>query len=317
MTSPTCDPAVSEYLNQLRSEVDAALDAATRLDSGAPARLVEAIRYTLLAPGKRTRPLLVLLACELTGGNRAQALPAACAVEMIHAFSLIHDDLPAMDDDDLRRGRPTCHIQFDEATAILTGDALQALAFEMIGNLSPPALAGLCCKELALAAGPCRLVGGQMDDISREKGLGVTEGVQALKTSKTAALPLMERIHIRKTGALMRVSLRLGGLVAGAPMKKLDALDLFGVYFGLAFQITDDLLDVLGEEAEVGKRVHKDAQHDKWTYPILIGVDASRKEAIQAVQQAEKMLENVGGAPDSPAYEALRFLVGSLPDRSK
>lgn len=302
---------MKNYIETLRQEIDTALDQATVFDDGCPDRLKEAIRYSLLAPGKRLRPVLTLLACELLGGKRQEALPAACAVEMVHAYSLIHDDLPSMDDDDLRRGRPTCHKKFDEATAILAGDAILALAFEMIGNLTPPALAGRCCKELAVASGPCRLVGGQMDDVSREKQLDDPTAV--METS----LELMERTHLRKTAALMRVSLRLGALVAGASEAQLEALDQYGIHYGLAFQITDDLLDVLGDEQTVGKRLHKDADKEKWSYPTLLGVEQSRQEAENRVRSAEKTLENIGADPESLPLQTLRTLAQNLLDREK
>jgi geranylgeranyl diphosphate synthase type II len=189
--------SIKQYIENLRQEIVSALASATQFSADCPDRLREAIRYSLVAPGKRLRPTLVLIACELCGATeyRLNALFAACAVEMIHVYSLIHDDLPAMDNDDLRRGLPTCHRKFDDATAILAGDALLALAFEMIGNLTPPELAGRCCKELAAAAGACQLVGGQMEDMLREKMIGNVE----------STIQAMEHVHHRKTGALMRI----------------------------------------------------------------------------------------------------------------
>jgi geranylgeranyl diphosphate synthase type II len=268
------------YSDELRCEVEAALDDATMFDNHCPDRLREAIRYSLLAKGKRLRPVLLLAACELCDGDRQLAMPVACAVEMVHCYSLIHDDLPSMDNDDLRRGILTCHKKFDEPTAILSGDALLALAFEMVGNLTPT-LGGLCCKELAVAAGPCWLVGGQMDDIIHEKRLDGQTG---------CTIEDIERIHHRKTGALIRGSLRLGAIVAGASPTQLAALDQFGTNFGLAFQITDDILDVLGDEQVVGKRLRKDEGMDKWSYPRLLGIEAAKQEAKRAVAEAEKSL---------------------------
>ena len=298
-------PLPNHYTEALRQEIESALDSASQFSADCPDQLREAIRYSLLAPGKRLRPVLVLTACELcsTSERRHTALPAACAVEMIHAYSLIHDDLPAMDNDDLRRGLPTCHRKFDEATAILAGDALLALAFEMIGNLAPPELAGRCCKELAAAAGACRLVGGQMEDMLREKMIGNVE----------STLRAMEHVHHRKTGALMRVSLKLGGMIAGAPEQQLAALDEYGKYFGLAFQITDDLLDVLGEEATVGKRLRKDAEKAKWSYPHFLGIEGAKQAAETAVSAAEDAL--LIFASDSLPLQALRDLVQQLPNR--
>jgi geranylgeranyl diphosphate synthase type II len=221
---------------------------------------------------------------------------------MIHAYSLIHDDLPAMDNDDLRRGQPTCHRKFDEATAILAGDALLALAFEMIGNLTPPELAGHCCKELAVAAGACQLVGGQMDDMLREKMISGME----------TTVQMMEHVHHRKTGALMRVSLKLGGMIAGASEQQLNALDECGKHFGLAFQITDDLLDVLGEEATVGKRLRKDAAQEKWSYPYFLGTEGAKQAAETAVTDAETALSIFD---DTLPLQTLHNLVLQLPNR--
>jgi len=297
------------YAETLRQEIESALDSAAQFNTDCPSRLREAVRYSLLAPGKRLRPLLVLAACELCGTPsnaleyRRKALPAACAVEMVHAYSLIHDDLPAMDNDDLRRGMPTCHRKFDEATAILAGDALMALAFEMIGNLAPPELAGCCCKELAVAAGACRLVGGQMDDMLREEQGGKTE----------PAIEMIEHIHHRKTGALIRAALKLGGMISGASEQQRAALDEFGTHFGLAFQITDDLLDVLGNEEMAGKRLRKDAERAKWSYPHCIGIEASKHAAEQAVSDAEKALAIFG--QDTVPFQALRDWVQQLPNR--
>ena len=296
---------MKQYIETLRQQIESALDSATQFDVDCPERLREAIRYSLLAPGKRLRPTLVLLACELCGTPeyRLNALPAACAVEMIHVYSLIHDDLPAMDNDDLRRGLPTCHKKFDEATAILAGDALLALAFEMIGHLTPSELAGRCCKELAIAAGACQLVGGQMDDMLREQQIGNTE----------STIRMMEHVHHRKTGALIRASLKLGGMIAGASEQQLTALDEFGQHFGLAFQITDDLLDVLGDESTVGKRLRKDAGMAKWSYPHFLGIEGAKQAAEKAVNDAEQALAvfEQGTLP----LQTLRDLVRQLPNR--
>lgn len=301
--------AAQRYIEMLRGEVNEYLDMVSRFDDGCPQRLADAIRYSLLAPGKRMRPLLVLLACELCGGQRQLAMPAACAVEMIHCYSLIHDDLPAMDDDDFRRGLPTCHKQFDEATAILAGDALIASAFEMLGKIAPPELAGRCCRELALAAGPCQLVGGQMEDIISEKHL---DGGQP----EVTALELLEKIHQRKTGALIRVSLRLGAFVADAVETQLEKLNIFGTDFGLAFQITDDLLDVLGDEETVGKRLNKDAAAGKYSYPVVKGIEESQKEAAFLVNRAVESLIAVGSS-DSISFDVLRYMTLSLTGRTQ
>ncbi len=286
---------VGEALAAVTALVDPRLEAALALSDDAPPRLLAAMRYALLAPGKRLRPALVLWAAEAVGDARgpspatpsSAALAAAAAVEMIHAYSLVHDDLPAMDDDDLRRGRPTCHRAFDEATAILCGDALQALAFETLAAGLPPAVAARGCAILARAAGPEMLVGGQSDDLAAERGWLETE------RAGTGDDPVawMERVHRRKTGALFRASLALGGLAAGADEPSLGALDTFGRAFGLAFQIADDLLDAEGDADATGKRVGKDAERGKLTYPTVLGVDASRRHAQALVQEATAALE--------------------------
>ena len=272
MTSiPTAD--FVEYSRQLRHEVDEALTRYTTYDDDCPSHLAAAIRHSLLAPGKRLRPLLVLMACDACGYERSQALPAACAVEMIHTYSLIHDDLPAMDDDDMRRGRPTCHVQFGEATAILAGDALLAQAFEILArDTQPGEVAARCVAELARAAGASELVGGQEDDLKAE----FTNG----------GLEHLERIHRRKTGAMIRVSLRLGGLVARSTESQLAALDTYGEKIGLAFQIVDDLLDLNGDEAAMGKRLQKDSTKGKLTFPAVLGEAESRRRAAARIDEA-------------------------------
>jgi geranylgeranyl diphosphate synthase, type II len=286
-------------LNPYTELIEAALHKAVQFDADCPSHLAEAIRYSLLAPGKRLRPQLVLMAAEACGGDARAALPAAVAVEMIHAYSLVHDDLPAMDDDDLRRGRPTCHKQFDEATAILVGDALQARAFEVLAaQIQPPERAARCCAELARAAGAEALVGGQADDLAAE--------------FRHIGLERLQSIHRRKTGALFRASLELGAIVAGAKPEQHQALAAFGASLGHAFQIVDDLLDVGGEEASVGKRLGKDRKHGKVTYPALLGVDESRRRAEQLIARACQDLEIFGDAA-----APLRALAEFVASRSK
>lgn len=310
MASPSS--LLARYRDELCPAIEAALDRYSQLAPGCPAELREALRYSLLAPGKRLRPLLVLLAAKACGGQIPPALPPACAVEMIHAYSLVHDDLPAMDDDDLRRGRPTCHKQFGEALAILAGDALLALAFQVVAqDVEPPPVAARCCAELAEAAGPCQLVGGQADDILGRLCLGPEMPQGPLSPALAAkALAQLESIHRRKTGAMILVSLRLGALVAGATPVQLDALDRFGRCLGLAFQITDDLLDVRGCEAQVGKRLGKDAEQGKLTFPGLLGMDASSRRAEELIAQACEAL-----APLAPHAEGLAALAGYVLER--
>lgn len=284
MTNASLCP-FSQYVDQMRSEVDAALDRYSLPGEGCPHRLAEAIRYALLAPGKRLRPLLVLLAAEACGGSAELAMPAACAVEMVHAYSLIHDDLPAMDDDDLRRGRPTCHKVYGEAMAILAGDALFALAFETLTRLdAPPRVIADCCRELAVAAGPRNLAGGQADDIAPPQ---IDAGIGPL-----------EDIHRRKTGALIEASLRLGGLAAGADRDQLGALSEYGRSVGLAFQIIDDLLDVRGDEVALGKRVGKDSDRGKLTFPGVLGVDESTRRAESLVAAGCEAIDRLDVSTD-------------------
>jgi geranylgeranyl diphosphate synthase type II len=283
-----------DELNRYSELIEAALRKAIEFNAGCPSHLAEAIRYSLLAPGKRLRPRLVLMAAEACGGAAHDALPAAVAVEMIHAYSLVHDDLPAMDDDDLRRGRPTCHKQFDEATAILVGDALQARAFEILATeVQPSERAARCCAELAKAAGAAALVGGQADDLAAE--------------FRHIGLDRLQSIHRRKTGALFRASLQLGAIVADATLQQQQALAAFGESLGHAFQVIDDLLDVGGEEGSVGKRLGKDRRRGKVTYPALLGVEESRRRAEQLIAQACQALETFGAAA-TPLRELAEYV---------
>ncbi|MBH57888.1 MAG: farnesyl-diphosphate synthase [Planctomycetaceae bacterium] len=215
-------------------------------------------------------------------GNRSNAtLASACAVEMIHTYSLIHDDLPAMDDDELRRGLPTVHVVYGEANAILAGDALLAQAFEVIARSETTAETVVrCLKELTVASGPCQLVGGQVDDLQAENTVGNVQQLQ--------------RIHERKTGAMFRVSLRLGAIAAGASDEQIALLDTYGKHLGLAFQIVDDLLDEQGDVQQLGKQTGKDTEHGKLTYPALMGVQESQDLAADLIRQACEQLEPFG-----------------------
>jgi geranylgeranyl diphosphate synthase type II len=281
-----------------------AIETALRLTLGAgtadaPPRLAEAMAYSLFAPGKRLRPLLAVLACEAAGGVTADALPAACAVEMVHTYSLIHDDLPAMDDDDLRRGLPTCHKKFGEALAILAGDALLTLAFQVLAGSYGPRVAAVSCAELAAGAGAAGMVGGQVLDLEAEGRITPSGGHEPPEapTAQGAHAPRsegesLEAIHRRKTGALFRSSLRLGVYAAqadradGVNPDTLAAADDYAAAFGLLFQVTDDLLDATGSAEAAGKRVGKDAARGKLTYPGLLGVEESRRRAAKLGQDA-------------------------------
>jgi len=273
--------SLTESLAVLRQEIDAALDTYTAPGEGFPEELREAMRYSLLADGKRLRAVLVLLAAKAGGGTPGDALPAACAVEMVHTYSLIHDDLPAMDDDDLRRGKPTNHKVYGEAMAILAGDALLTLAFDVLSrDVQPAEVAVQCSARLATAAGPAGMVGGQVDDLKSEQCQGQLEQLHS--------------IHQRKTAALLGVSLELGALIAGADDATRTALASYGGKLGLAFQITDDLLDVRGDEEIVGKRVGKDSRRGKMTFPSLLGVEESQRRAQRLVDEAVSAVAPLG-----------------------
>lgn len=251
-----------------------------RLDC--PPRLREAMAYSLLAGGKRLRPLLAMVACEACGGDPYAALPAGCALEMVHTYSLIHDDLPAMDNDDFRRGRPTNHKVYGEALAILAGDALLTLAFEVIArDVEPDAIAAACCLELASAAGEVGMVAGQVVDIEAE-----TTGVKDVAH--------LEQIHRRKTGRLLTCGLTMGGRIAGADENTIRRLEEYGRCVGLAFQIADDLLDVSGDPDKMGKGVQKDAGLGKLTYPGLLGVDESRRRLWSLLDEAKQQAASFG-----------------------
>ena len=283
------------YAQEVRGTIEQALSQYIAFDDDCPDQLRAAIRHSLLAPCKRLRPLLVLMAAEACGSTQEAALPAACAVEMVHTYSLIHDDLPAMDDDDLRRGRPTCHAKFGEAMAILAGDALLTQAFEVLASeLDSPTAAAACCAELGRAAGASGMVGGQVDDLAAEfQDLGIEQ---------------VERIHRRKTGAMFLVSLRLGAIVAGAANEQRAALDTYGRKLGLAFQIADDLLDVSGDESSMGKRTGKDSGRGKSTFPALLGVDESAARAQSLISEACAALK-VFGSQAGPLEALARFVV--------
>ena len=273
----------------------------------APPALAEAMAYSLFSPGKRLRPLLVALACEAAGGTLEAALPSACAVEMIHTYSLVHDDLPAMDDDDLRRGQPTSHKKFGEALAILAGDALLTAAFEVVAAGYSPRTAAVSCVELARGAGAVGMVGGQTLDLEAE---GRIEAVANGARKPLEGVAKLEGIHRAKTGALFRSSLRLGVHAAqgerGADPKALHAADDYAAAFGLAFQVTDDLLDVESTAEQTGKRVGKDAARGKLTYPGLLGIEESRRRAAELGEQAVAAAERLG----SPLLAALaRYVV--------
>ena len=293
--------------DDLRPEIEQALEEACEFGSGCPSRLSEAMGYALLAPGKRLRPALVMMAAECCGGSMEDALPGAVAVEMIHAYSLIHDDLPAMDDDDLRRGRPTVHVKYDEATAILAGDGLLTQAFVHLSqHITEPNKAISAIQALSIAAGASRLVGGQADDLAAEQDTKLaafshikTAGCQddTLDWSDlvdSAQLEQLESIHRRKTGALFSVSLDLGAILADANEEQRELLSRYSAAIGLAFQVVDDLLDYTAEAATLGKRTGKDADRGKLTYPGLLGLDGARQKAQELIASAQRDAEKFG-----------------------
>lgn len=283
--------------DELRTRVEQALDEYLVTDADCPDRLAASMRYSVEAGGKRLRPVLVLLSCEACGGDVESAAPAAVAIELIHTYSLIHDDLPAMDDDDLRRGRPTNHRHFDEATAILAGDGLLTLAFEILArNVHPPEVAAACVVDLASAAGISGMVGGQMADLQGERPemRDETEGESDQSSGNPTGLDQLEAIHLRKTGRLLRSALTMGARIARADAETVDLLDHFGKCVGLAFQIADDLLDFTGDQARMGKAVQKDAEAGKLTYPGLLGLEESRRRAEQLIDEACRSIAPLG-----------------------
>ena len=245
-----------------------------------PGNLLDAVQYALLGGGKRLRPILVVRACEAVGGLVESALPAAAAIEMIHAFSLAHDDLPAMDNDDLRRGRPTLHRAFPEAMAILAGDALTSLAFEVILTKSPAAVAGRVATELAAAT--TDMIAGQVYDTLPQFD------------EATPALERLQTIHRNKTGALIRCSCRMGAIAGGADEATLQRVTRHAEAIGLMFQVVDDVLDVTQPTEQLGKTAGKDVAQNKLTYPALIGLDASRAEVQRLRIEAHEALAPLG-----------------------
>lgn len=247
-----------------------------------PGLLTRAVRYAALGAGKRLRPALTLLSCEAVGGDRAAALTPAVAVELIHAFSLVHDDLPALDNDELRRGKPTVHVEFGEATAILAGDAMMSMAFGLLTREpgADPAATIALVRELAQATN--EMIAGQVLDTVGGSG------------EEREALAQVRLIHEQKTGALIRAACRMGAIVAGADADSLDAITRFGGSIGLMFQIVDDLIDVEQHESHVGKKTGKDDEADKLTYPGVIGIDAARIEANRLRDEALDALSHLG-----------------------
>lgn len=290
---------LKRYLAEKRDMVDARLAELLPGEDAYPQSLHRAMRYSVFAGGKRLRPALVLASCEAVGTDASAALDTACAFECIHTYSLIHDDLPAIDNDDLRRGKPTCHKAFGEATALLAGDGLLTVAFAMIADSRVPdgAIAAKVAAELAAAAGSTGMIGGQVVDIESE-GMDVT-------------FPVLEYIHIHKTGALIRSAVRCGAIIGGSTEEELAAMTAYGEACGLAFQIADDILDVEGSTVELGKTIGADEARGKATYPALLGLDASRERAAELVERAVAAISGFG-----EKAEPLRAIAGYITSRT-
>lgn len=280
---------ITQYIEEISGLVTSRLQTIFPADWDIPVNLRESMQYSLMAGGKRLRPLLVITAAEALGGSREAALPVACAVEMVHTYSLVHDDLPAMDDDDFRRGKPTNHKVFGEAMAILGGDGLLTHAFYSVVEARRkhgiPAKAVLSIvEELSLFAGPAGMVGGQAADMEGEQGL--------------TSLEQLQYIHKHKTGDLIVFCLKAGGRIAGASAAQLEALETYGRNIGLAFQIQDDILDLVGDEGKLGKRTQSDVKQQKVTYPYFIGLEASRAEMQRLTEEAKQTVS--GGLISKP-----------------
>ena len=284
-----------------RQRVEAELERLITQRTSIEPRLQEAMRYSLLNGGKRLRPTLVYLAAEICGGALNPADSAACAIEAVHSYSLVHDDLPAMDDDELRRGKPTCHIAFDEATAILAGDALLTWAFELISepciDVQPQTQLSMV-RALARAAGDLGMVAGQAFDLN--------------SVGKTLTLAQLQNMHAAKTGALINLALELGALSANATEEERDALRRYGQALGLAFQIKDDLLDIEGDTATLGKPQGSDMERNKPTYPALVGMEQCRLWLEELRKEAVDALASFGSKADS-----LRELAQYVIDRDR
>jgi len=267
---------LSTWLESEKSIIDERLADSLPAVTSWPSPLHEAMRYAVLAGGKRLRPILCREACRVLGGDPDQANWPAMAIEILHTYTLVHDDLPCMDDDALRRGQPTVHIKYGEAQAVLCGDALLTLAFEWIAKANHIGMV----SELASSTGSQGVIGGQIEDLLAENNASDAQG--------------LERIHLNKTAKLLQASLKIGGMAAGGSPSDLDALDHFGKQIGLAFQIMDDILDCTADEDELGKPVGSDEEQNKTTYVSLYGIEAARKQATELIQSAKQSLAGYG-----------------------
>jgi len=287
---------LSAYMTARREMVDRGLGRRLPSASTRPGLLHEAMRYSVLGGGKRIRPTLCLAACEAVGGEVESAVAPALALEILHAYTLIHDDLPCMDDDDLRRGQPTSHIRFGEANALLAGDALLTLAFECVGERPAPPPYGptQMVLELARAAGSRGVIAGQVEDLAHE--------------GRPLDREELEFIHVHKTAALIRAAVRLGAIAGGARSRELEALTLYGGEVGVAFQIADDILNATGDVETIGKPVGTDVARGKTTYVALYGIDASRQKAKALVDNAVAQLSACRRGPTEPLAALAHFI---------
>jgi geranylgeranyl diphosphate synthase, type II len=293
---------IKTYLTKKKDLVDKALERIVPPPDAFPPSVHEAMRYSLFAGGKRVRPILAIASAEALGANTADLLPVAGTIELIHTYSLIHDDLPAMDDDDLRRGRPTCHKAYGEAVAILAGDGLLNMAFEALSDprrlKSIPANRLIAIiKEISTASGVFGMVGGQVVDIESE--------------GKDIDFPTLEYIHTHKTGALIRASVRTGALYAKAGKREFTALTRYGELVGLAFQVADDILDIIGKQEEIGKDVGSDLKKGKKTFPSFYGLEESRRRAVEVVDHALFALKDFDRKADS-LRELAKYIINRV-----
>jgi geranylgeranyl diphosphate synthase, type II len=285
------------YLRTRQRKIDRALDRYLPKANTKPATLHKAMRYSLFAGGKRLRPILCLAAAEACRGSVDNALPLACALECIHTYSLVHDDLPSMDNDDLRRGRPTCHKVFGDGIAILAGDALLTIAFEIVSRTKPARRynTSALLREISVAAGSQKLIAGQVADLEAE--------------GKDVKRDQLQFIHKNKTAAILKSSVRLGAMSANADARKLSAITRFGQRLGLAFQIVDDILDVTQTSEVLGKSAGKDLAAKKATYPAVIGLKESRAEARQLTRQAHNALSVFSSSDAEPLHALANYLL--------
>src|SRR5881394_1647118 len=288
---------IGAYLERTSAAVIRALDKSLPRETVKPATIHKAMRYSLFAGGKRLRPILCLASAEACGGNVARALPLACAIECIHTYSLVHDDLPSMDNDDFRRGRPTCHKVFGEGIAVLAGDALLTTAFEIVSHakLRPSYDMSTLLREIAVAAGSKKLIAGQVADLEAE--------------GKNVKRRELQFIHENKTAAILRTSVRLGAMSANADAKKLSAITQFGQRLGFAFQIIDDILDVTQTSEILGKSAGKDVAAKKATYPAVIGLEQSRGEARRLTREAQNALSAFRSRDSEPLHALANYLL--------